>query len=487
MKSIVWIGLIFGVSVFAADKFDFPVGKERRPPLEALVVCEGKAEQSHCSVQTPLGETLQGLCRHVPSGEFACVPLGHGEPSQSKKETPPPSPKRTASKANVLKGEAHVLPDTNQRQCFDVMGDRVECMFSGQDGMYTQHRPDFDVHVKGIVTDNITHIMWQKSPDTNNDGRIDYQDKMTINKAFSYCDNLRLGGYDDWVLPDIKSLYSIIDFSGKDIGPQTNPNGKDLHPFLDTRVFDFGYGDTSNGERMIDAQYASSTYYTAKEGMVFGVNMADGRIKGYGLVHPQHGEKRFYVQCARNLKGYGHNMFKENNNQTISDHSTGLMWQQEDSQKPMAWDKAIDYCERSKTAGYEDWRLPNAKELQSIVDYTRSPDTTQSPALHKSFRTTAIINENGQKDFGYFWTSTTHKNDRNVGDHAVYISFGRALGYMRGHWVDVHGAGAQRSDPKSKEILLRERGVKQIGSAYSKGPQGDVLRGENFVRCVRDE
>jgi hypothetical protein len=33
------------------------------------------------------------------------------------------------------------------------------------------------------------------------------------------------------------------------------------------------------------------------------------------------------------------------------------------------------------------------------------------------------------------------------GDYAVYVCFGRALGYMDGAWQDVHGAGAQRSDP----------------------------------------
>jgi hypothetical protein len=42
--------------------------------------------------------------------------------------------------------------------------------------------------------------------------------------------------------------------------------------------------------------------------------------------------------------------------------------------------------------------------------------------------------------------------------------------------LDVHGAGAQRSDPKT-------------GSAdrfpYGRGPQGDVIRIENMVRCVR--
>ena len=52
------------------------------------------------------------------------------------------------------------------------------------------------------------------------------------------------------------------------------------------------------------------------------------------------------------------------------------------------------------------------------------------------------------------------------------------MGYMAelGGWVDVHGAGAQRSDPKGGVSAGQELGF---------GPQGDARRGENYVRCVR--
>jgi len=44
------------------------------------------------------------------------------------------------------------------------------------------------------------------------------------------------------------------------------------------------------------------------------------------------------------------------------------------------------------------------------------------------------------------------------------------------HYVDVHGAGAQRSDPKTGDPALFPHG---------RGPQGDVIRIRNFVRLVR--
>lgn len=55
--------------------------------------------------------------------------------------------------------------------------------------------------------------------------------------------------------------------------------------------------------------------------------------------------------------------------------------------------------------------------------------------------------------------------------------YGKAQGKMRGKLMDVHGAGAQRSDPKS--------GNKENYPQYF-GPQGDVRYVYNYVRCVRD-
>jgi len=72
------------------------------------------------------------------------------------------------------------------------------------------------------------------------------------------------------------------------------------------------------------------------------------------------------------------------------------------------------------------------------------------------------------------------------GANGVYISFGRALGYMNGAWLDVHGAGAQRSDPKDIDTVDTTM-YSVVDGAYTHGPQGDVVRGKNLVRCVRSQ
>ncbi|MGB0744153.1 MAG: DUF1566 domain-containing protein [Opitutales bacterium] len=144
---------------------------------------------------------------------------------------------------------------------------------------------------------------------------------------------------------------------------------------------------------------------------------------------------------------------------------------QADSGSGMIWIDALKYAEELELGGRTDWRLPNAKELQSIVDYSRSPDATNSAAIDPIFQTSTITNEDGKKDYPYFWTSTTHLDGPNAAQ-AVYIAFGRSLGLMHGQILDVHGAGAQRSDPKN--------GAPHLGH----GPQGDAQRIFNFVRCV---
>jgi len=355
--------------------------------------------------------------------------------------------------------------DGNQPS-YQVNGNGASAVASAESGKTTIPQGD------GTVTDLVTGLMWQQG----------YSGKMSQSQAASGASSFDLAGYSDWRLPTIKELYSLIDFSGEDVDPMSSSAN---NPFIDTAYFNFAYGDTSAGQRIIDSQWATTTIYvgngTGMGSQMFGVNFADGRIKGYGTTGPQ-GEMQFYVRYVRGNTAYGENDFYDNGDGTISDLSTGLMWAQDDSGTHivggMSWEDALDYVQDLNDAthlGYSDWYLPNAKELQSIVDYSRSPDTTNSAAIDPVFNVTSITNEDGERDWGYYWTSTTHASSRG-GQAAVYICFGRGLGYMNGQYVDVHGAGCQRSDPKSGSAIPTGR-----------GPQGDVVRVANMVRVVRGD
>jgi hypothetical protein len=196
---------------------------------------------------------------------------------------------------------AYPIVDSGQDTCSDSSS-LTPCpasgaAFAGQDAQHQGRQPDYTDHGDGTVGDNVTGLMWQKSPDTDNDGDIDAADKLTDAAAASYCQTLTLAGYDDWRLPDIKQLYSLIDFRGTDPGPGIAP--ETVTPFLDAAVFDFAYGDVAAGERLIDAQYASGTAYVSPvmngRSAIFGVNFGDGRIKGYPTEAPPPRNEAVYL------------------------------------------------------------------------------------------------------------------------------------------------------------------------------------------------
>ncbi len=360
--------------------------------------------------------------------------------------------------------------DTNQNRCFSN-GKEIEypaegAKFYGQDAQFQGLAPAYKNNGDGTITDLNTGLMWVKTPDL--------KDKKTWDEAKSGASSCRVGGYTDWRLPTIKELYSLIDFNGYSM-----MTAAESVPYLDTKYFDFVYGASRGsskiGGRVIDAQYWSATKYVGltMDGneTVFGVNFADGRIKGYPAKTRNWRRMEQFVRYVRGNIEYGKNDFVDNKDGTITDRATGLIWAKADSGKALNWQQALEYANKFKLGGYSDWRLPNAKELQSIVDYTRAPDARggapKTAALDPVFDLTS--------QDSWFWTGTTHLEHQRC-TFAVYICFGQGWGHMHGQSMNVHGAGAQRSDPKSGSPSSWSGGH---------GPQGDEIRIYNYVRCVR--
>ena len=280
--------------------------------------------------------------------------------------------------------------------------------------------------------------MWQKDPGP----------KKTFAEASGKASTCRVGGHGDWRLPTIKELYSLILFNGTDPNVAAS-DSSGLTPFIDTNYFEIGYGDVGAGERIIDSQFATTTIYVHyvmnSQRAMFGLNLVDGRIKGYPLEG-----KTYYAYYCRGNSDYGINDFAANGDGTVTDRASGLMWARADSGVGMDWSSALAYAESSELAGYSDWRLPNTKELQSLVDYARSPDTTASAAIDPVFSATQITNMAGRTDFPWYWSGTTHLKFTGSADNGSYVCFGRGLGTMDSvNIIDVHGAGCQRSDPKT--------------------------------------
>ena len=373
-------------------------------------------------------------------------------------DTPQPSPPASMTTYKIV--------DTGQSYCYD---DKVSfpCpeagnAFFGQDAQYAGNPPSYTDNGDGTVTDLNTNLMWAKDPGP----------KVTYDQAVAGAASYNLGGHNDWRLPTVQELYSLVNFSGyAPSGCNSTAECPDLKPFIDTNFFTFQYGQAEAGEQLMDAQTISSTPYAGPGSLVFGINFATGRAQGY----PTQGIT-FFARYVRGAPGYGTGQLVDNGDGTLTDQASGLTWMQTDSQKVLNWGEALAYCEDLSWAGYDDWRLPNAKELYSIVDARRAPDVSNTAAANSLFQSTPLTNEAGKPDYGSYWTSTTHLDRQLAASEAAYIAFGRALGYSDGAWADIHGAGAQRADPKAGDPKRYPEG---------QAPQGDVVRILNFARCVR--
>ena len=112
------------------------------------------------------------------------------------------------------------LPDTGQTKCYNNSSE-IPCSlpgedFYGQDANYQGLEQKFTVQeISGdkVVIDENTGLMWmQGTADTNNDGKIDDNDKLDWQSAVNYCENLNYAGYDDWRLPTLFELSTIVNY-----------------------------------------------------------------------------------------------------------------------------------------------------------------------------------------------------------------------------------------------------------------------------------
>ncbi len=97
------------------------------------------------------------------------------------------------------------------------------------------------------------------------------------------------------------------------------------------------------------------------------------------------------------------------NQPVVADAVTGLTWQgcaagqsgpdcSIGGATSQVWNDAVSYCDALDWGGYTDWRLPDVKELYSIVDTRRTFPSTDPAAFP-------------QTPLSYFWSSSSYAAD----------------------------------------------------------------------------
>jgi hypothetical protein len=271
------------------------------------------------------------------------------------------------------------LPDTGQTTCYDTSGNVINCAGAGQDGSYSINPMSYTDNSDGTVTDYNTGLTWQKQDDGKSYNWYQASGTYYVSNypsSQNVCESLNLGGHTDWRLPTEKELGNIVDYSVPYPGPT-----------IKSTVF----------PNTQSSFYWSSTVYV--EGpSAWIVDFARG---GSGSVSESNS---YYVRCVRG--GQSSQMLVDNGDSTVTDNNTGLMWQQGEPGN-MSWGNALSYCQGLSLINHADWRLPNIRELESLVD-----DTRRVPAINTSFFPNAYASS--------YWSSTTSSSDPSG---AWYVGF----------------------------------------------------------------
>jgi pimeloyl-ACP methyl ester carboxylesterase len=296
------------------------------------------------------------------------------------------------------------FPDTGQTMCYDASHNEVSCdtiapgdPYYGQDAHYQPRLPrsytklghggtvlpDNALHVDDggpwmMTRDNVTGLIWEIKTKDNKNEQYNWQGAQ---EAFvAGLNNAVFAGFDDWRMPSREELASLL-------------HRGTHNPTIDTCFFP---------NTVLSYYWSATTYAYATVGRssAWSADFRNGQVLRSYKFGPQN------VRAVRS----GHSLisnFVDNKDGTVIDTATGLMWQK--CPYGQTWDEAQDACtgsatnlnwqqalkaaENLKLAGYDDWRLPNINELQTLVD-----ETVYSPALDTNFFP--------NKSSGY-WSSTT--------------------------------------------------------------------------------
>jgi hypothetical protein len=244
--------------------------------------------------------------------------------------------------------------------------------------------------------------MWQKET-----AEIpgDDDDLATWDEAVDFCEHLEFAGRSDWRLPNVRELVSIVNY-GPDgpafpfftvWGPHWASTSVQPHPDHDAYQVLFGSKGTIH-----DGDSKAGEYYVL---CVRSADTGGGLLPATGqTVSVRDGDDGFHQSGCPSS-----NRFADNGDGTVTDNCTELMWQQATADIPgddddlVTWAESVDYGENLDFAGYSDWRLPNVRELHSIVDYGRF-----YPAIDPVFQ---IQGGPLDHDGAWHWTSTMVDED----------------------------------------------------------------------------
>ena len=267
------------------------------------------------------------------------------------------------------------------------------------------------------VRDNVTGMIWEVKTADNKDSTYKWGSRTSLVTAAN-AENSGSGlcGITNWRVPSVNELFSIINYNN-------------YGPSIDSDYFP----NTSSGSFWSEQEVVNDP------ANAWPVDFSDG---SNSATNAKSNSRRVRLVSAATAAV----SYTNNNNGTITDNTTGLMWKACDQEQVWndgdpdsctdgtsgnyTWTVALTEAQNHTFAGYNDWRLPNIKELTSIVDYTKA-----SPSINPVFPNANTAS---------FWSSTLYTNASIGPDYAWRVSF-----------INGYVSGTYRKDDNRRVRLVR--------------------------------
>jgi hypothetical protein len=293
------------------------------------------------------------------------------------------------------------LPRTGQKICSDPSGTVIPCANTGQDGdvLAGAPWPNTRFTISGnCATDNLTGLIWTKN--ANIGGTRSWQGALDgvalLNNLGGWC------GQTDWRLPNVNELESLV-----------NAGNSAPNSWLTAQGF----------TNVQPSMYWTSTTYATSASYAWIIKMDTGQVFGNGgavidknsllFVWPVRGRNTGPAKLWKTGQTTSYASRDDGDLETgvalpsqrfaitsvcILDNLTRLIWARTPESTSKTWQGALTYANGLSLCGYTDWRLPNSKELRSLVNYEYVPSNWLNDSA-QGFH--GIIN-------GAYWTSTAN-------------------------------------------------------------------------------
>jgi hypothetical protein len=269
--------------------------------------------------------------------------------------------------------------------------------------------PRFTDNGDGTVEDLLTGLMWLK--DANCFGLRTWAEAIEDANSLESGDCGLADGSTagDWRLPNINEIESLVNAGAETPALWLNTQGfsdvqadyywaSTTHPNRADWAFIVYMDNADSGWDFINAQVKDNLYYNVwpvrdgaataparlwKTGQTISYATGDDGDLQKGVDWPS---PRFTVGTGAEAG-------------CVIDNLTGLMWERNASGSDHAdWVGALSYANNLSLGGYDDWRLPNRKELRSLINYG-------VPITYDWLSSQGFDNINGSY---YYWSSTAH-------------------------------------------------------------------------------